>query len=993
VQDSANVTVYGASNNDIINLGDGPATVYLGGTGETVNGGAGNDTFYVTAATIGATITGGSGTNTLYVTGGGTLTMGGNITNVPNVHLDNAGGYDFTANATAGLKVYAGTGNDTITVGDGSQTVIGSIRALIVKATADEAGVLVYGGTASQALDITTAGTVVLNSGDSNLTVNLTAGDTLTLPTNTSIAVSGSTGNDTLIATDGVLRAGQSITLSGSSNTLVAQGAGSFNLAAPTVLSGLQTVDVQGAAAGQSQAITLRNGLDLTLNVQDSANITVNGAANNDIVNLGAGSAVVYVGGAGETVTGGSGNDTFYVTAASIGATITGGSGTNVLTVTGGGTLAMGGNIAGVANVYLDNAASYDFAANATTGLTLFAGSGSDRVTVGDASQTVKGTAGTLTVLATAAAAGVLVQGGTGSKTLDITTVGAVALNSGDSNLTVQLASGDTLTLPTNTSIAVSGGGNDTLLATSGVLRVGQSIALSGSSNTLVAQGAGSFNLAAPTLLSGIQTVDVTGAAAGQSQTIILRNGQDVTLDIQDSANVTVSGAASGNVTVQATAAQAAVVRVIGAGAKSDMILQIADTGTVVLNGNDSNLTVDLAAGDTLALPNNTSIAVTGSGNDTLVATSGTLRAGQTIATGGSGNTLLLQGTGSFDLRTPAVLSGIQTLDLQGAAAGQSQIVWLRDGLDLTLNVQDGAAVAVYGAANNDIINLGSGNAIVHLGSAGGTVNGGSGNEAFYVTAATIGATIKGGSGTNWLEVTGGGTLAMGGNIVNVPNVYLDNAASYDFTANATAGLAVYASSGSDTIVIGAASQKVFGSTGALTVQATAATAGAKVVGGSGGATLEITNGGTATLNAADTNLTVKLDAATNLNLGGPGFITAIGAAGGDTIAAGGANQTLVSTGGSDTLIGSAKFGDTFQGSAAGLAGDVIKGFGGSDAIDITDMIAASVHPLSFNASTGGLTVTDGTHSVSLTISGSYTAASFATPVSDGHGGTLIRFA
>ena len=836
VDDAANVTIFGAvGDNSTIDLGAGVSVVHIGGAGETVTGGSGNDTVYVTAASIGASITGGSGTNWLEVTGGGTLTMGGGITGIQAAFLDNAASYDFTANATAGLTVFAGSGSDTITVGDASQTVKGSTGALTVQATAADAGAKVVGGSGGATLEITTAGTVVLNGGDGNLTVDLAAGDTLTLPFNTSIAVTGG-GGDTLVATTGILRAGQTIAPGGSSNTLVLQGAGLFNLAAPTVLSGIQTVDLQGAAAGQGQIVWLRDGLDLTLNVQDGAAVKVFGAANNDIINLGSGNAIVYLGSAGETVTGGSGNEAFYVTAASIGASITGGSGTNWLEVTGGGTLTMGGGITGIQAAFLDNAASYDFTANATAGLTVFAGSGSDTITVGDASQTVKGSTGALTVQATAADAGAKVVGGSGGATLEITTA-----------------------------------------------------------------------------------------------------------------------------------------------------------GTVVLNGGDGNLTVDLAAGDTLTLPFNTSIAVTGGGGDTLVATTGILRAGQTIAPGGSSNTLVLQGAGLFNLAAPTVLSGIQTVDLQGAAAGQGQIVWLRDGLDLTLNVQDGAAVKVFGAANNDIINLGSGNAIVYLGSAGETVTGGSGNEAFYVTAASIGASITGGSGTNWLEVTGGGTLTMGGGITGIQAAFLDNAASYDFTANATAGLTVFAGSGSDTITVGDASQTVKGSTGALTVQATAADAGAKVVGGSGGATLEITNGGTATLNAGDNNLTVKLDAATNLNLGGPGFITVIGAAaGGDTIAAGGANQTLVSTGGNDTLIGSAKFGDTFLGSTAGLVGDVIKGFGGSDAIDISDMIAGSVQPLSFNA--GTLTVADGTHSVALTFSGSYTAASFAAPASDGHGGTLIRF-
>ena len=542
----------------------------------------------------------------------------------------------------------------------------------------------------------------------------------------------------------------------------------------------------------------------------------------------------------------------------------------------------------------------------------------------------------------------------------------------------------------TRTPTRISGGpGNGTVIATSGVLYSGDQIAPAGS-NTLVAQGAGNFDLRAPAALSGIQTVDVTGAAAGQAQVVLhaQRAGPDAGRAGQRQRDGHRRGGQQRD----------------GAG----------DGGGSP--GGDGLRRRQQHAGDHHGRHGGAEQC--GRQPDGRSGVGRHADGGQTVnrdhrrrqrhldrrqrhpARGavdrarGASNTLLLQGAGLFDLRGPAALSGIQTLDVTGAAAGQGQIVWLRAGLDLTLNVQDGAGVTVFGAANADTINLGSGSALVHLGSAGETVNGGSGSDGYYVTAATVGATITGGSGTNRLEVTGGGSLTMGGNIAGMQAVFLDNAASYDFSANTTAGLVIHAGGGGDTIAVGAASQAVFGSAGALTVQAAAAEAGVLIKVGSGGAALEITSGGTATLNAADTNLSVTLDAATNLQLGTLGFITVTGAAaGGDTIRAGGANQTLVSTGGNDTLVGSAKFGDTFEGSSAGLAGDVIKGFGGSDVIDITDMIAGSVQPLAFNAVTGVLTVADGTHSVSLTFAGgSYTDGSFATPVSDGHGGTLIRF-
>jgi hypothetical protein len=838
VLDGAGITVVGAANNDIINLGSGNAAVYLGGATETVNGGSGGDTFVGTAATIGETVLGGSGTNVLKIQGGGTVTMGGNITGMQSVLLDNAASYDFTANATAGLVIHAGTGNDTIVAGAGSQAVFGSTGTLTVLETAGQAAA-VYGvaGTATT-LAITTGGTVALNGGDRNLAVRLAAADTLVLPFNASIAVQGGGGDDALIATSGVLRAGQTIAPGGTTNTLLLQGAGAFDLRAPATLSNIQTAAVENASAGQGQVIYLRTGLDLTLDVLDAAAITVVGAANNDIVNLGSGNAVVYLGGVGETVNGGSGNATFVGSAATIGGTIAAGSGTNYLKVQGGGSATMGTGITGVQSVLLDDAASYDFTANATAGLVIHAGTGSDTIVAGAGSQAVFGSTGTLAVQATAARSGVAVYGTGGTTSLDITTGGTVTLNGGDRNLTVQLAAADTMVLSPNTSIAVRGGGGD----------------------------------------------------------------------------------------------------------------------------------------------------------DTLIATNGVLRAGQTIAPGGGTNTLLLQGAGFFNLAAPTVLSNIQTVDVADAPAGQGHVVTLRAGLDLTVDVLDAGAITVFGAANNDIINLGSGNAVVYLG-VGESVNGGTGNGTFFVTAATADAAIDGGSGTNVLHVQGGGSVTMGTGITGMSQVFLDNSATYDFTANATTRLSMFAGTGTDTITVGAAAQKVVGSTGALTVKATAAEAGIVIDSGTGSATLELTTGGTAKLNVNDTNLTVKLDASTNLGLGGLGFITAIGAAAGhDTITAGGANQTLESTGGNDTLVGSAAFGDTFLGTSAGLAGDLIKGFGGSDAIDITDMVSGSVKPYVFNTATGQLTVTDGSHSVTLAFSGSYTAGNFAAPVSDGHNGTLITF-
>jgi hypothetical protein len=304
------------------------------------------------------------------------------------------------------------------------------------------------------------------------------------------------------------------------------------------------------------------------------------------------------------------------------------------------------------------------------------------------------------------------------------------------------------------------------------------------------------------------------------------------------------------------------------------------------------------------------------------------------------------------------------------------------------------------------------------------TITGTTGNDTINAPGNTLNShdVINGGAGVNTLNLIGGGYFDLGApstlsNIQAVTaqestagtTVYMRNAldGTLTVTPGGTGSILIYGATGtgvydlgagSDTVVLGAATEAVNAGGGTALVQGTAAFAHALVNGGTVGSpgttTLEITTGGTATLNGGDTNLIGKLDAATNLSLGTASFITAEGAAkGGDTLTAGAANQTLESLGGKDTLVGFTGFGDTFLGTAAGFTGDTIKNFGGSDGIDFTDLLFATIKPLAYagTTSSGKLTVTDGTHSGSVTLSGSYTLGSF-TPINDGHGGTLIQF-
>ena len=179
---------------------------------------------------------------------------------------------------------------------------------------------------------------------------------------------------------------------------------------------------------------------------------------------------------------------------------------------------------------------------------------------------------------------------------------------------------------------------------------------------------------------------------------------------------------------------------------------------------------------------------------------------------------------------------------------------------------------------------------------------------------------------------------------------------------------------GTDTVIIGGATESVVGGGGTALVQASSDLAGAAINGGTGKTTLEITTGGTVSLNAADHNLTVQLDAATNLSLNPLAFVSAIGSSGADTITAAAANQTLTGGLGADTLVGYSGFGDTFTDTAAGLTTDTIKTFGGSDVIDITNLNFAIATPLAYSGTTtaGALTATDGTNTATINFTGNY---------------------
>ncbi len=351
-------------------------------------------------------------------------------------------------------------------------------------------------------------------------------------------------------------------------------------------------------------------------------------------------------------------------------------------------------------------------------------------------------------------------------------------------------------------SVAVTRTSDNATLALSGAVTVGEGDAFTVKSGPALALKTGQAFTGTVATFSDVYTGNT---AADLKATIVWGDGTTSVGTVTDANGlITVSGAHSYSA-AGTDAISVALTDVDGSASATA-------TGSAVVSAPSS--------GSTYTLTTKADTVVGGAGNNTIDAATGTLSKGDNINGGPGVNTIQLIGGGTFDLRAPTTLTNVQILQAQEGAGAAAETVDLRNGLNLTVNVANGAAgagITINGAQDSSTINLGSGADTVTLGSTTETVNGGSGADTYKVTASTIGATIHGGSGTNTLVVSGGGTEVMGANITNIGTVDLASAgSSYHFTANATAGLVIddLSVGNNDVIHAGAAGQTLLGGSG-----------------------------------------------------------------------------------------------------------------------------------------------------------------------------------
>ena len=155
--------------------------------------------------------------------------------------------------------------------------------------------------------------------------------------------------------------------------------------------------------------------------------------------------------------------------------------------------------------------------------------------------------------------------------------------------------------------------------------------------------------------------------------------------------------------------------------------------------------------------------------DETVQGTALTLNAGDSLDGGAGYDVLQLFGSGNFDLSALAQFTGFEQVDLTNIAGGVSNLT-LRDGLDLTVNVDNEAN-------GGGTVTLGSGTTTLNLGtsysysvfdsSGAATITANGYNNHFYMGSGTSTITDNGQSDSFSLG-SGTATLNLGGSYNNV---------------------------------------------------------------------------------------------------------------------------------------------------------------------------------------------------------------------------------
>ncbi|SDY89523.1 Ca2+-binding protein, RTX toxin-related [Collimonas sp. OK242] len=357
---SGNALIFGSGGSDTLIGGSGNVTIYGGAGTEDITGGSGHDVLYggtgtdVIRAGDGGTadnatsIYAGDGSSTLYGGLGVDAIFGGWGTDV--IYAGDGGSAAAATQIHAGngaVTVYGGLGTDQIAGGSGTDVLYAGDGGTADGATTVLAGTgsdTLYGGAGVDILDGTGGNNVLLVAGGGDATLLGGSGDDTLIAGGGSDKLVGGAGNNTYVFNAGFGQA-EITSTSGSDVIQFGTGISASDLAVTAALAGdgSGVLEIEGAGtilvdSGLSSAVSevsFTDGTSLTL-----AQLIAQTGAQSETIAGGNGNVLFSVG-AGESVQGGSGNDTLSSWGGN--ATLNAGSGNNVLYAGGGSDLLVGG--------------------------------------------------------------------------------------------------------------------------------------------------------------------------------------------------------------------------------------------------------------------------------------------------------------------------------------------------------------------------------------------------------------------------------------------------------------------------------------------------------------------------------------------------------------------------------------------------------------------------------------------------------------------------
>ncbi|WP_425339279.1 Ig-like domain-containing protein [Brevundimonas alba] len=936
--------ITGGTGSDVI-LGQGGDDVIDGGSGgaNEIYGGAGNDTFILSA--VGDTVIelANEGTDTVR-TSLNTFILGQNIEN-----LTFTGSGDLTATGNASNNVFVvGTGANVIDGAGGVDTVD-------------------Y-GSATGGLTVKLANGSAVKGGGVN--------DVLTSIEN----VIGSAFNDTLVGTSGANRLegglGSDYLIGGAGDDILVGGAGLANAMQGGTGNDLYIMTAAGdslnefAGEGVDSVQTSLTAYSLRANFENltytgSAAFTGYGNNENNIIISGAGNDTLRSGGGSDTLNAGGGVDTVDYSDATAAVSVNLRSHSASKSAGGADVLIGFENITGSAYA--------DVLISDHGGSVLNGGLGSDYLIGGNGADVLIGGAGQANAM----------QGGAGNDRYIVSVVGdSLSEFAGEGVDTVETTLSQYTLRDNFENLVFTGSG-----AFSGVGNSANNQLTGGAFNDILRGGGGSDILNGG---GGADTADYATATAGVTVNIRTQSatksagGSDTLVSIENvtgsAFNDTLIGGAgfnslnggAGNDTVDYSAAAGAVtVKLAGSLASADgdgatdLLISIENVTGSAFN--------DLLFGDA---QNN--VLSGGAGSDTLLG-----QAGDDVLIGGAGAANIMQGglgddryvvTAVGDTLTEFAGQGIDTVETSLAAytlrdyfekltyIGSGNFTGLGNAADNVITGGLGADT-LKGAAGNDVLVGGDG--------AANLLQGGTGDDRYVVTAAGDTVTELAGEGTDTIQTT----LAAWTLQNHVENLTYIGSGAFSGTGNALANVitggghadVLNGGDGADTLVGGAGDDVLTGGDGAANILQGGTGDDRYIVTAAGDTVTELSGEGTDVVETTLASWTLQNNVE-NLTYTGVGAFAGTGNGLDNIITGGAGGDTLIGAGGNDVLIGGDGAANVLQGGTGDdryvvtTAGDTV-----------TELSGEGVDTVETNLSTW--TLQDHVENLTYTGSGAFTGS------------------